>query len=59
MPGRMVGGEYAAVVARRLGDGGMITLLADQNSDREIMVVRPDAHLGWRGRAEPDLSTDG
>jgi hypothetical protein len=21
----------------------------------EIMLVRPDAHLGWRGRADPDV----
>jgi len=54
MPGRTVSDEYAAVVAKRLGDDGMITLVADDHSNREIMLVRPDAHLGWRGRADPD-----
>jgi 4,5-epoxidase len=53
MPGRMVGDEHAAVVAKRLGDDGMITLIADHDSNGEIMLVRPDAHLGWRGRAGP------
>jgi 4,5-epoxidase len=55
MPGRMVGDEYAAVVAKRLGDDGMITLVADHDSNGEIMLVRPDAHLGWRGRAADAL----
>jgi 4,5-epoxidase len=54
MPGRMVSGEYAAVVAKRLGDDGVITLVADRDPNGEIMLVRPDAHLGWRGRADPD-----
>ena len=53
MPGRTVSEEYAAVVAKRLGDDRMITLVADHHSDGEIMLVRPDAHLGWRGRADP------
>jgi 4,5-epoxidase len=54
MPGRMVDDEYSAVVAKRLGDDGMITLVADHDSEGEVMLVRPDAHLGWRGRADPD-----
>jgi 4,5-epoxidase len=54
MPARMVSDEYAAVVAKRLGDDGMITLVADHDANGEIMLVRPDAHLGWRGRADPD-----
>ena len=54
MPARTVSDEYAAVVAKRLGDDGTITLVADHDSTEEIMLVRPDAHLGWRGRADPD-----
>jgi aromatic ring hydroxylase-like protein len=55
MPGRTVSEEYAAVAAKRLGDDGMITLVADHDSTNgEMMLVRPDAHLGWRGRADPD-----
>jgi 4,5-epoxidase len=53
VPGGMVSDEHAAVVAKRLGDDGMITLVADRDSSGEIMLVRPDAHLGWRGRAGP------
>jgi 4,5-epoxidase len=54
MPGRTVSDEYAAVVAKWLGDSGVVTLVADDDSNGEIMLVRPDAHLGWRGRADPD-----
>jgi 4,5-epoxidase len=54
VPGRVVSDESAAVAATRLGADGMITLVADHDVDGEIMLVRPDAHLGWRGRADPD-----
>ena len=54
MPGRTASDEYAAIAAKRLGDDGVITLIADHQSNGEIMLVRPDAHLGWRGRADPD-----
>jgi 4,5-epoxidase len=50
----MVSDQCAAVVAKRLGEDGMITLVADHDANAEIMLVRPDAHLGWRGRADPD-----
>jgi 4,5-epoxidase len=53
LPGSMAGDEHAAVVAKRLGDDAMITLVADHDANREILLVRPDAHLGWRGRADP------
>lgn len=46
-------GEYAAVVAKRLGDDAMSTLVAGHDANGEIMLVRPDAHLGWRGRPDP------
>jgi 4,5-epoxidase len=54
LPGRTVSDEHAAVVAKRLGDDAMITLVADHDPNGAIMLVRPDAHLGWRGRADPD-----
>jgi len=54
IPGRTVSDEYTAVVAKRIGDHRTITLVADQLSGGEIMLVRPDAHLGWRGHADPD-----
>jgi 4,5-epoxidase len=53
MPGRKVGDEYAAVAAKRLGGNRVTTLVADRrDSNGEIMFVRPDAHLGWRGRVD-------
>ena len=54
MPGRTLSDEYAAVVAKQLGDDDIITLVADPDFSDEVMLVRPDAHLGWRGRADPD-----
>ena len=53
MPGRRVSEEDAAVVAKRLGDDGVISLVAGHDPNGEVMLVRPDAHLGWRGRAGP------
>ena len=47
-------GECAAVVAKRLGDDGMSTLIADHDAHGELMSVRPDAHLGGRGHADPE-----
>jgi 4,5-epoxidase len=52
--GPMVDDGCAAVVAKRLGDDRTITLVADHDPDGGIMLVRPDAHLGWRGPADPD-----
>jgi 4,5-epoxidase len=54
MPGRKVSDASAAVAAKRLGDDDVVTLVAGADSNGEIMLVRPDAHLGWRGRADPD-----
>jgi 4,5-epoxidase len=54
MPGRVLSDEYAAVAAKRLGDDAAITLVAGHDANGAIMLVRPDAHLGWRGRADPD-----
>jgi 4,5-epoxidase len=52
VPERKAGDECAAVVAKRLGDDHVVTLVTDHDADGEIMLVRPDAHLGWRGRAD-------
>jgi 4,5-epoxidase len=41
-------------VAKWLGDDRVTTLVADHAANGEVMLVRPDAHLGWRGRADPD-----
>jgi 4,5-epoxidase len=52
-PGRTVSDEYAAIVSKTLGDG-VTTLIADGDAGGEILLVRPDAHLAWRGHADPD-----
>jgi 4,5-epoxidase len=54
LPGPLVSDECTAVVAKRLGDDGAITLVAGHDADGEVLLVRPDAHLGWRGRPDPD-----
>ena len=54
LPGPMVSDECTAVVAKRLGDDGAITLIAGHDADGEVLLVRPDAHLGWRGHPDPD-----
>jgi 4,5-epoxidase len=51
---RMVSDRYAAVAAKRLGYDSLSTLVADDDTSAEMMLVRPDAHLGWRGRADAD-----
>jgi 2-polyprenyl-6-methoxyphenol hydroxylase-like FAD-dependent oxidoreductase len=64
MPGRMVSDGYPAVgqmvcdrytdvVARRLGEDGVICLVAGDDCGTDVMLVRPDGHLGWRGSADP------
>jgi 4,5-epoxidase len=50
VPGDVVRDEYAAVAAQRLGEDAVVALAA---AGAEIMLVRPDAHLGWRGRGDP------
>jgi 4,5-epoxidase len=53
IPGQVASEEYAAAVAKRLGDDSVVTLVADHDATGEIMLVRPDAHLGWRGKPDP------
>jgi 4,5-epoxidase len=54
LPARTMSDEYAAVAAKRLGHDAVITLVADHDPTGAIMLVRPDAHLGWRGHGDPD-----
>jgi 4,5-epoxidase len=53
LPAPVLGDECNAVVTKRLGDDNVTTLIADHDHG-DILLVRPDAHLGWRGRATPD-----
>ena len=55
----MVSDECATVVAKRLGDDRIIMLVADNDFSGEILLVRPDAHLGWRDVRIRTLSFDG
>ena len=50
LPGGTEDDGSAAVAAERLGDDRVTTLVA---AHRDVMLVRPDAHLGWRGRGDP------
>jgi 4,5-epoxidase len=54
LPGPTVLDRCATVVAERLGGAGVTRLVADHDPNGETMLVRPDAHLGWRGHALPD-----
>ncbi len=43
-------------VARgRLGDHRLIPLIPDRKPPREVLLVRPDAHLAWRGSTSDGL----
>ena len=52
-PQGTAGTEYAAVAAKRLGTGAVTVMKPRQSDDGDVMLVRPDAHLGWQGR-DPD-----
>jgi 4,5-epoxidase len=49
-PRGTAGAEYAAVAAKRLGAGAVTVVKPHQNDVGDVMLVRPDAHLGWRGQ---------
>jgi 4,5-epoxidase len=51
VPDRRLGDEHAAVAAGRLGAERVTTLVAGNG---EVMLVRPDAHLGWGGGADAE-----
>jgi 4,5-epoxidase len=58
-PTRHASDQSAAIAAKRLGHDHVTTLLTDHDPNHpvahgEIMLVRPDAHLGWRGPADSD-----
>jgi hypothetical protein len=53
MHGPMVDDECATVAAKHLGEDSLSILVADNDANREVLLVRPDAHLGRRGRGDP------
>jgi 4,5-epoxidase len=52
-PGGAAGEAHAAVTARRLGVEAVTRVRPTRDGGGDVMLVRPDAHLGWRGR-DPD-----
>jgi len=44
----------AAVARRHLGEHGVTVLAPSGDPAREVLLVRPDGHLGWRGGPAPD-----
>jgi 4,5-epoxidase len=52
-PGGAAGEAHAAVAARGLGLDAVTTLRPSSDGGGDVMLVRPDAHLGWRGH-DPD-----
>lgn len=42
------------VARKRLGEPAVTVLIPRSGPARDTMLVRPDAHLGWRGRFAPD-----
>ncbi|WP_181764759.1 FAD-dependent monooxygenase [Streptomyces albidus (ex Kaewkla and Franco 2022)] len=49
-------GDCATVTRRHLGTGGRVTVLkASASNGRDVMLVRPDAHLAWRGTSAASL----
>ncbi|SEP53559.1 FAD-dependent monooxygenase [Amycolatopsis saalfeldensis] len=53
--GQEMGDEHTAVTVKHLGEHGTTTLISGQTPKGDTMLVRPDAHLGWRGQASPDV----
>ena len=54
MARQAVSDHCASVAAGRLGYDGVTTLIADDDFRGNVLLVRPDAHLGWRGPADPE-----
>lgn len=42
------------VARKRLGEDAVTVLVPSSGPARDVMLVRPDAHLGWRGGSAPD-----
>ena len=49
---RSGGTDSVAAARKRLGDH-VVTLTVPDNKASEVWLVRPDAHMAWRGRRDP------
>ena len=52
-PGGAVGDAHAAVATKRLGVDAVTRVRPSRGRGEDVMLVRPDAHLGWPGH-DPD-----
>lgn len=43
------------VARKRLGEHAVTVLVPSSSPALDVMLVRPDAHLGWRGASAPDV----
>ena len=46
--------QHAEAAAALLGAGLVTTLAPVRTSLRDVLLIRPDGHLAWRGRAAPE-----
>jgi 4,5-epoxidase len=49
VPSTADGSAYAEIARKHLGDDAVTVLAPTGGSTRDILLVRPDAHLGWGG----------
>ncbi|WP_157248553.1 FAD-dependent monooxygenase [Nonomuraea typhae] len=50
--------RHADAAAAQLGSGLVIALTsAEPPATRDVILIRPDGHIGWRGRPAPDKLT--
>ncbi|MFI6742591.1 hypothetical protein ACIBI9_57650 [Nonomuraea sp. NPDC050451] len=46
--------RHARVAAEQLGEEMVVALTPVEPYSREVVLIRPDGHIGWRGRPAPD-----
>jgi 4,5-epoxidase len=52
-PGGTVGDAHTAIATKRLGVDAVTRVRPSRDRGDDVMLVRPDAHLGWQGH-DPD-----
>lgn len=49
--------RHAEAAATRLGDDLVVALTPVEPGSGDVVLIRPDGHIGWRGRPAPDRLT--
>ena len=49
--------RHTEAAAAQLGADLVIALTPLEGDPREVVLIRPDGHIGWRGRPAPDRLT--